>query len=34
MNIGYFLILAVAFIACVLSFVFNDDDNNINGGLV
>lgn len=29
MNMGYFLILAVAFIACVLSFVFNDNDNNI-----
>lgn len=33
MNVGYFLILAVAFIACVLSFVFDDDDNNMNGGL-
>lgn len=33
MNIGYFLILTVAFVACILSFVFNDDDNNMNGGL-
>lgn len=33
MNVGYFLILFVAFVACVLSFVFDDDDNNMNGGL-
>ena len=33
MNMGYFLILAMAFIACVISFAFNNDDDNINGGL-
>lgn len=34
MNVGYFLILVMAFIACILSFVFDDDDNNMNGGLI
>ena len=33
MNVGYFLFLFVAFVACVLSFVFDDDDNNMTGGL-